>query len=206
MSELPHVVWDMGGIFYRYFTELMVDVGEERGWPLDRIPLGPTGRLPDPDYQRMVDGDLDEPDYLVVIRGRLVAEGISFDPPKELVWLGEARPETWSAIRQISTKGHRQALLTNDASKWLGDDWWETWEEAKWFDAIVDVMTVGVRKPAPDPYLATADALGVSPEECLFVDDLQVNCEGAEAVGMRSHLFDITDPQDSLDRLIGSLE
>lgn len=206
VSELPHVVWDMGGILYRYFTELMVDVAEERGWPLDRIPLGPTGRLPDPDYQRMLDGDLDEPDYLVVIRGRLVAEGIDFDPPTELDWLGQTRPETWSAIQRISEKGHRQALLTNDASKWLGDDWWETWKGAEWFDAIVDVVSVGRRKPAPEPYLATADALGVPPAECLFVDDLLVNCRGAEAVGMRSHLFDITDPQGSVDRLITSLQ
>jgi hypothetical protein len=96
MSQLPHVIWDMGGIFYRYFTQLMVDVAEERGWPLDRIPIGPTGQLPDPDYQRMLDGDLDEPDYLVVIRARLEAEGIDFDPPTELVWLGEARAETWA--------------------------------------------------------------------------------------------------------------
>ncbi len=154
----------------------------------------------------MLDGDLDEPDYLVVIRGRLVAEGIDFDPPTELDWLGQTRPETWSAIERISEKGHRQALLTNDASKWLGDDWWETWPERKWFEAIVDVMTVGHRKPAPEPYLAVADALGVPPAECLFVDDLLVNCRGAEVVGMRSHLFDIADPQGSIDRLMESLQ
>jgi putative hydrolase of the HAD superfamily len=205
MSQLPHVIWDMGGIFYRYFTELMVDVAEERGWPLDRIPLGPTGQLPDPDYQRMLDGDLDEPDYLVVIRARLEAEGIDFDPPTELVWLGEARAETWSAIEEIGRRGHRQALLTNDASRWLGENWWETWEQREWFDAIVDVVTVGPRKPSPEPYLAIADALGVPPEECLFVDDLPVNCRGAEAVGMRSHLFDITNPESSLNRLLDVL-
>ena len=38
--KLPHVVWDMGGILYRYFTEVMRDRGTERGWPIDNIPLG----------------------------------------------------------------------------------------------------------------------------------------------------------------------
>jgi putative hydrolase of the HAD superfamily len=67
------------------------------------------------------------------------------------------------------------------------------------------VVTVGPRKPSPEPYLAIADALGVPPEECLFVDDLPVNCRGAEAVGMRSHLFDITNPESSLNRLLDVL-
>ncbi len=66
-------------------------------------------------------------------------------------------------------------------------------------------MTVGVRKPAPEPYLAVADALGVPTEECLFVDDLPVNCRGAEAVGMESQLFVVTDTKGSLDRLLARL-
>ena len=28
------VVWDMGGVFVRYFTEPMVEMGRERGWPV----------------------------------------------------------------------------------------------------------------------------------------------------------------------------
>ncbi|MEA1902859.1 MAG: HAD-IA family hydrolase [Actinomycetota bacterium] len=205
VSQLPHVVWDMGGILYRYFTELMLDVGEERGWPLERIPLGPTGRLADADYQSMLDGGLDEPDYVTVVRARLEAEGIDFDPPRELDWLGETRTETWLAIEEIDRRRHRQALLTNDASRWLGENWWETWERGEVFDSIIDSVTVGARKPAPEPYLATAAALGVSPTECLFVDDLPVNCRGAEAVGMQSHPFVIADSQGSLDALLTRL-
>lgn len=32
----------------------------------------------------------------------------------------------------------------------------------------------------------TAEKLGAKPEECIFLDDLIKNCEGAEAVGMTS--------------------
>lgn len=205
MSALPHVVWDMGGIMYRYFTELLLEVGEERGWPLSRIPLGPTGRVADRDYERMLSGEIDEPGYLAAVRSRLSGEGIDFEPTTDLDWSGQARPETWDAIRQIHDAGHRQALLTNDATAWLGARWWETWEPAGWFEAMVDVVTVGVRKPAPEPYLAAASALGAPTTECLFVDDMPVNCQGAEAVGMASQRFDVTDPQGSISRLLHRL-
>ncbi len=62
MSELPHVVWDMGGILCPYFTELMLDIGSVRGWPIDKVPLGPTGSVFDADYHRLLEGDLNEPE------------------------------------------------------------------------------------------------------------------------------------------------
>lgn len=206
MSELPHVIWDMGGILYPYFTERMLDIGFERGWPIDRVPLGPTGPIFDADYQRMLEGDLNEPEYLAVVKDRLLREGIEFDPPADLAGGWEFRPESWETIDTINRLGHRQALLTNDATTWLGEAWWGRWDRADSFDAIVDVVEVGARKPAPEPYLAAATALGAPPGECLFVDDLPVNCRGAEAVGMSSHLFDITDPYGSSVLLIAALQ
>lgn len=197
----PDVVWDMGGILYRYFTELMVDVGRDRGWPLERIPLGPTGVVPDPDYERMLEGEIDEPEYLEIIAERLGHHGIRFDPPRDLDWTGQERSDTWLAIRDIRRAGYRQALLTNDASRWLGAKWWETWEPAGWFEAMIDVTTVGSRKPAPEPYIACARALDTDPRDCLFIDDMPVNCRGAEAVGMSSLLFDVVAPAESLNRL-----
>ena len=201
MSNLPHVVWDMGGIMFRYFTELMVDFGREHDWPMDQLALGPTGDIPDQNYERLLAGEFDEPKYLELIVGDLRATGIEFDPPRDLDWLGHERAETWATIERINAAGHRQALLTNDASKWLGANWWEDWAPSKWFDSVIDVATIGVRKPAPEPYLAAAAALGAPTAACIFVDDMPANCRGAEAVGMQSHLFEITDPVDSLDGL-----
>jgi HAD superfamily hydrolase (TIGR01509 family) len=43
---------------------------------------------------------------------------------------------------------------------------------------------VHMHKPQPEIYRLAAERLAVPPEECIFVDDLQENCEGAEAVGM----------------------
>jgi FMN phosphatase YigB (HAD superfamily) len=54
----------------------------------------------------------------------------------------------------------------------------------KLYDEVVISGEVGARKPEPRIYLLTAERLGVRPEECVFVDDLLQNVEGAEAVGM----------------------
>ncbi|HYV02034.1 MAG TPA: HAD-IA family hydrolase [Actinomycetota bacterium] len=203
--KLPHVVWDMGGILYRYFTEVMRDRGAERGWPIDRIPLGPTGDVRDADYERMQDGEIDEADYLALVVARLRAAGIDDDPRGTIDWADQERRETWAAIRTIHRAGHRQAVLTNDASRWLGPNWWETWKPAGWFEAMVDVTTIGERKPAPRPYLAAAEALDADPTECVFVDDMRVNCRGAEAVGMASFWFDVRAPGESVDKLLATL-
>ena len=49
-----------------------------------------------------------------------------------------------------------------------------------------------------------AERIGVPPEECVFVDDLKENCDGAAAVGMTPILHrgaDQTLPE--LERLLG---
>lgn len=195
------VIWDMGGIFRRYFTEVLVDEGKDRGWPLERMPLGPTGPAEDKAYRRMCQGELDEPDYLAGILEILEVEGIEFDPIRDPDWELERRPEVWELIGELAEGTIGQAILTNDATRWLGENWWETWPDRDLFDAIVDVATLGARKPAPEPFRAVLDRLGVEPGRCLFVDDMPVNCRGAEAVGMQSLWFDIMSPAASVSRL-----
>jgi FMN phosphatase YigB (HAD superfamily) len=203
---LPAIVWDMGGIMYRYFTEIVLEISDEQGWGLDEIPMGPTGPTADAAYQRMLVGEIDEHEYLDLARRRLTDAGRPFDPVAEIDWSVQARPAVWRVIELAHEAGHPQAVLTNDASRWLGERWWETWPPARWFDEVIDVASIGVRKPAPEPYLAAARALDLEPRQCLFVDDMTVNCDGAEAVGMASHWVDIRAPESSMEALTRRLE
>lgn len=54
------------------------------------------------------------------------------------------------------------------------------------FDEIVLSYKVGVTKPDERIYLLAAEHLGVEAGECLFIDDRQVNVDGASEAGMRS--------------------
>ena len=48
---------------------------------------------------------------------------------------------------------------------------------------------MGVRKPAVAYFEYILEQLGVSPEQCTFVDDNQPNVDAGEAAGIRSILF-----------------
>lgn len=51
----------------------------------------------------------------------------------------------------------------------------------------------GLRKPAIASYQYVIESLGVSPEQCLFVDDRPRNCEAAEQTGMSALVFKKAD-------------
>ena len=53
------------------------------------------------------------------------------------------------------------------------------------FDAIADGNTTERAKPAPDLFLAAAEALGVAPEETLVVEDAASGVDAALRAGMR---------------------
>lgn len=194
------VVWDMGGIFRAYPTEAMARHGREHGWPLDRIPMGPTGELDDDRYQAMSVGALGEREYLRLVLADLAEVGIEFDPFVQPASFYPDREIVWQLLRELGADDdRRQAIVTNDASRWLGEGWWETWPHRHLFETIVDSTQVGVRKPDPAPYREVLRRLGdPDPASCVFVDDMVMNTAAAEAVGMRSVLFDITDPEGSV--------
>ena len=63
-----------------------------------------------------------------------------------------------------------------------------------------------ITKPDPEIYRLLESRFGIKLEECLFVDDRQVNIDGAEAVGMQAVLFtgydDIVKRFDELPDLL----
>ncbi|HEX3292174.1 MAG TPA: HAD family phosphatase [Solirubrobacterales bacterium] len=88
--------------------------------------------------------------------------------------------EMVAACKQIRAAGMLTGLISNSWST----DHYDRDLLAELFDASVISAEVHMHKPQPEIYRLAAERLAVLPEECIFVDDLQENCEGAEAVGM----------------------
>lgn len=55
---------------------------------------------------------------------------------------------------------------------------------AELFDGVVISGEVGIRKPAPRIYELGAEAIGQTPAQCVFVDDLPFNLPPAQELGM----------------------
>ncbi|MDV6374026.1 HAD family hydrolase [Deinococcus arenicola] len=58
-------------------------------------------------------------------------------------------------------------------------------------DVAVATCTVGIHKPDAGAFLHAVQALGVRPEEVLFVDDKQENVDAARALGMTATVIDL---------------
>jgi putative hydrolase of the HAD superfamily len=67
------------------------------------------------------------------------------------------------------------------------------------FDAVVISGEVGMRKPEPRIFRHAVSLLGVSPAECVFIDDVQANVEAAIACGMTGLRH--TDPASTVTAL-----
>ena len=94
--------------------------------------------------------------------------------------------------RQLRERGLRTALLTNNVREW--EPLWRAKlpELDEIFEVVVDSAFVGLRKPDPRIYELTLERLGTVASECVFLDDLEVNCEAARALGMAAVRFEDT--------------
>jgi putative hydrolase of the HAD superfamily len=105
-----------------------------------------------------------------------------------------------AAVRKARAEGVRTGLISNS----MGNGSYDRSLFPELFDGVVISGEVGLHKPEPEIFLLGAERAGVPAEECVFVDDLRENCEGAEAVGMTAILHrgaDTTLPE--LERLLG---
>ena len=103
----------------------------------------------------------------------------------------DPNPDMIGFVRTLRARGVRAALLTNNVREW--EPLWRAKlpELDELFELVVDSAFVGLRKPDPAIYALTLERLGdVSPADCVFVDDLDVNCEAARALGMAAVRFE----------------
>ena len=99
------------------------------------------------------------------------------------------------AIAYLKEKGYLLAVASSSpqdyiefCTKQLGID--------HYFDVLFSAERVSRPKPAPDVFLAAAEALGVSPEHCLVVEDSYNGSRAAKAAGMYCMGFQNPDSGD----------
>lgn len=90
-------------------------------------------------------------------------------------------------IKQLK-KDYKIGLLSN-----IGDETMDILfpenERHDLFDAFVLSSNIGLIKPAIEVFEYTAAQLGVPADECVMIDDLLKNVDGAERAGMRGLVF-----------------
>ena len=131
-------------------------------------------------------GELSEPEFLEILRDGLEPRlghrpelhrfrevfFDALDPNEPMIEL----------MRECRRGGRRMAMLTNNVQEW--EPLWRTMLPVdEIFELVIDSGWVGYRKPERQIYEITLERLGLPASACVFVDDLEVNCEAARELG-----------------------
>ena len=132
-------------------------------------------------------GNITEAEFTVALQAQLPEE-IRMEGFRE-VYFAHLHPNEpmIDLMRDLRGRGYRMALLTNNVREWE-PLWRAKLPVDEIFELVVDSAFVGMRKPEPEIYALTLERLGdgITAAECVFVDDVDVNCDMARELGMRA--------------------
>ena len=95
-------------------------------------------------------------------------------------------------IRSLKADGYTLVLGSNTNDLHAAQFRRQFAETLDHFDRLVLSYEVGHIKPSAPFYLACAEAAGAEPGDCVFIDDLAENVEGARAAGLLGVLYETT--------------
>lgn len=118
--------------------------------------------------------------------------GLSADEVQKIIAAEHVRNEPLVAFVRSLRSQYKVALLSN-VGRGVIERLFTPNELEELFDIVVLSSEVGMVKPYADIYELTAKKLNLTPDECLMIDDLLINIEGAQATGMRGIVYQSTD-------------
>lgn len=81
-------------------------------------------------------------------------------------------------------------IILSDTNEMHFDFIKENYPILDYFDDFVLSHKVGALKPSTEIFQIVTEKAGCLPEECVFIDDLKINVEGARSFGIDSILFE----------------
>ncbi len=115
-----------------------------------------------------------------------------FSPDRFLEFMKEQShpiPEMLALVDRLAEAGTLLLATLNNESRFLNDFRIETFGLRSLFDLFLSSCYLGVRKPEPEIFRLAVDITQRQPEECVFIDDRQLNLECAELAGLRTIHF-----------------
>ena len=198
------LILDFGGVISRTLFETHDETERALGLPAGTLTWrGPFDPASDPLWQAMQRGELSERGYWLQ-RSREVGAllGETWNAMETLVQRARGaepdrivRPETAALVHEAQAAGVRLAILSNELDLFYGRSLRERLPLLQAFEHISDATYTGVLKPTPQAYLGCLQALGLSPDQVVFVDDQTRNVEGARHLGIPTVAFDVTRPE-----------
>lgn len=137
---------------------------------------------------------------------RLIAEAVHISPDEACEIFQKKHIRNEPLIRYVRSlrSRYKTALLSNVGHDAITQIF--TAEELEnVFDTVVLSAEVGMVKPSPEIYTLTASRLDLRPDECVMIDDIPRNIEGAQLAGMKGIVYSSNQQiKTELERVLGS--
>lgn len=205
------VIWDFGGVFTTSPFEAFNRYEAERGLPRDLI-RRINASNPDTNAWALFERnevDADGFDRLFLEESTALGHPV---PGREVLpqLSGALRPRMVAALKACKQQFKVGCITNNVVSIHSpGQDEGQRAAGAMaqvmpLFDAIIESSKAGVRKPDPRIYRMMCDLLAVEPANCVYLDDLGINCKPAAALGMTAiKVVDVDQTLAELARATG---
>ncbi len=185
------IIWDFGGVFTSSPFDAFNRFESFAGLPKDFI-RGVNAADPHSNaWARFERAEIDADAFDRLFLGESASRGHKVRGADILPLLsGDLRPGVVQALRACKTRfkvgcitnnvaqGHGPGMASNPAGATRAA------EVMALFDVVIESSKSGLRKPDPAIYRMMCEALAVAPVDCVYLDDLGVNCKPAAAMGM----------------------
>ena len=199
MSEkrptIEAVVSDFGGVLTTPLIESFMAFQDETGISTETLAKAMVAVTEEADENplfKMERGEISEESFLATLAGGLeplLGHRPALHRFKEIYFEAlEPNEPMIGLMRELKESGLRMAMLTNNVREWE-PLWRPMLAVDEIFETVVDSGFVGCRKPESRIYALTLERIGMPAEACLFVDDVEVNCEAARKAGMSAVHF-----------------
>ena len=204
------VIFDFGGVITSSPFEAFNRLEDERGLPRDFIRSVNALNPHDNAWAKFERAEIDARKFDVLFEAEAEALGHPLEGRAVLAVLsGAIRPAMVTSLDQLAGAGYRLACITNNVPSGHGagmarsGDVQDAYEQVfARFEAVIESSKAGLRKPDPRIYQLMCEQLGLAPADCVYLDDLGINCKPAAQLGMAA--IKVTSGEQALAEL-GSL-
>src|SRR3984957_20006747 len=199
MARVEAVISDFGGVLTSPLVGAFAAFQESSGISLEELGQAMVTiaeRLHANPLFELETGRLSEPEFLGLLADQLT---VQLERPVSLEGFGERYFANLASnqpfidyMRELRRRGYRLAICTNNVREWE-HRWRAMLPVDEIFETVIDSAFVGTRKPEPEIYRLTLEALDVDAAAALLIDDIEDNCRAARELGMRAVWFQSTD-------------